>query len=190
MTASPRPRAPRSDAEDNRGRIIEIASTAFTNTPGATLQSIAKAAGVGQGTMYRHFPNREALLLAVYRRDIEALAEAAPCLLGEREPLDALRLWLGRLAAYGRAEHGASRAMEAATCAERGSHSYPPLVAALDHLLTAGKDAGQVRSDADAAEVLLLVSFLWKTGNGPDRRERTARMLTIVIDGLRAAARD
>ncbi|MEV8314712.1 TetR/AcrR family transcriptional regulator [Streptomyces sp. NPDC059900] len=187
--ASSRPRAPRSDAEDNRGRIIATASAAFTSTPGATLQSIAKAAGVGQGTMYRHFPNREALLLAVYRSDIEALAAAAPRLLGEREPLEALRLWFGRLAAYGRAEHGAARAMEAATCADRGSHCYPPLVAALDQLLTAGKESGQLRSDADAGEVLLLVSFLWKTGSGPDRQERTARMLAIVIDGLRAAAR-
>jgi AcrR family transcriptional regulator len=180
----------RSDAEDNRARIIEIARTAFTSSSDATLQSIAKAAGIGQGTMYRHFPNREALLLAVYRTDVEALIEAVPRLLEEHEPLAALRLWFGRLAAYGRIKHGASLAIEAATRADLGSHYYPPVIAALDRLLTACKEAKQLRSDADADEVLLLVSFLWKADSGPDWQERTGHMLAIIVDGLRAAPRD
>ncbi|WP_328631036.1 TetR/AcrR family transcriptional regulator [Streptomyces sp. NBC_00356] len=184
----PRPRAARCDAEGNRVRIIETASEAFARTPGATLQSIAKAAGVGQGTMYRHFPHREALLLAVYRGDIETLAEAAPRLLDEQAPLDALRLWLGRLAAYSRGEHGAVQAVEAATRADLGGHCYPLITAALNRILAACKDAELVRPDVHADEVLLLVSFLWKAGSGPDRHERTQRMLAIVTDGLRATA--
>ncbi|MGW6056747.1 TetR/AcrR family transcriptional regulator [Streptomyces sp. NPDC055189] len=186
QTAPPRRRPTRSDAEDNRVRIIEIASTAFAGTPDATLQSIAKAAGVGQGTMYRHFPNREALLLAVYRSDVEALADAVPRLLEEHEPLDALHLWFDRLAAYGRVKHGASRAIEAAARADPGSRHRPPVIEALDRLLTACKDAEQVRLDADADEVLLLVSFLWRTDSHPGGRERIERLLTIVTDGLRA----
>ncbi|MFE6887176.1 TetR/AcrR family transcriptional regulator [Streptomyces sp. NPDC057694] len=189
QTAPPRPRPKRSDAEDNRARIIDIARTAFAAAPDATLQSIAKAAGVGQGTMYRHFPSREALLLAVYRTDVEALVEAAPSLLDAHEPLDALRLWFGRLAAYGRIKHGASQAMEAATRADLKSQYYPPVVAALDQLLTACKDAGHLRPGADADEVLLLVSFLWRAESGPDWQERTDRMLGIVVDGLRTALR-
>ncbi|MEU0299348.1 TetR/AcrR family transcriptional regulator [Streptomyces sp. NPDC006175] len=181
----PRRRATRSDAQDNRARIIDTARTAFTETPGATLQSIAKAVGIGQGTMYRHFPNREALLVAVYREDVEALVDAAPVLLAEHEPLDALRLWFGRLAAYGRIKHGASLAVEAATRADLGNEYYAPVVAALDLLLTACKEAGELRPDADADEVLLLVSFLWKA-DGPDWQERGERMLAVVIDGLRA----
>ena len=181
----PRRRATRSDAQDNRARIIDTARTAFTETPDATLQSIAKAVGIGQGTMYRHFPNREALLVAVYREDVEALVDAAPALLAEREPLDALRLWFGRLAAYGRIKHGASLAVEAATRADLGSEYYAPVIAALDRLLTACKEAGELRPDVDADEVLLLVSFLWKA-DGPDWQERGERMLAIVIDGLRA----
>ncbi|WP_353940551.1 TetR/AcrR family transcriptional regulator [Streptomyces sp. HUAS MG91] len=188
LTTPPRPRPRRSDAEGNRARIIEVASAAFTGSPDATLQSIAKAAGVGQGTMYRHFPSREALLLAVYRADVEALVQAAPRLLAEHEPLEALRRWFGRLAAYGRVKQGASQALEAATRADLGSPSYPPVAAALDQLLTACDDAGQLRSGARADEVLLLVSFLWKVDNGPGWHERTERMLGIVIDGLRGDA--
>ncbi|MFC4033310.1 TetR/AcrR family transcriptional regulator [Streptomyces polygonati] len=184
----PRQRATRSDAQDNRARIIEIARTTFTGAPDATLQSIAKAAGVGQGTMYRHFPNREALLLAVYRQDVEALIDAAPRLLDEHEPLEALHLWFGRLAAYGRIKQGAALAVEAATRADLGSRYYGPVVTALDRLLAAGKAAGRLRADAGADEVLLLVSFLWKADSGPDWQERTGHMLAIVIDGLRAGA--
>lgn len=186
--APPRRRATRADAQDNRARIIEIARTAFTDAPDATLQSIAKAAGVGQGTMYRHFAHREALLLAVYREDVEALIEAAPRLLAEYEPLEALRRWFAQLAAYGRIKHGASLAVEAATRADLGSQYYPPVIAALDGLLAAGKDAGSLRADADADEVLLLVSFLWKADGGPDWQERTRHMLGIVVDGLRTGA--
>ncbi|RDG39148.1 TetR/AcrR family transcriptional regulator [Streptomyces corynorhini] len=186
----PRRRATRSDAEGNRARIIDVARTTFTESPGASLQSIAKTAGVGQGTMYRHFPHREALLLAVYRHDVEALIDAAPRLLEEHEPLEALRLWFARLAAYGRIKHGASLAIEAATRADLGSQYYPPVIAALDRLLGAGKAAKRLRPDVEAEEVLLLVSFLWKADGGPDWQERGAHMLAIVVDGLCAGAAD
>jgi AcrR family transcriptional regulator len=184
----PRSRATRSDAQDNRERIIETARAVFTDTPDATLQSIAKAAGVGQGTMYRHFPHREALLLAVYRHDVEALIEAAPRLLQQYKPLEALRRWFDQLAAYGRIKHGASLAVEAATRADLGNQYYAPVLAALELLLTACKEARQLRPDIDADEVLLLVSFLWKADGGPDWQARARHMLAVVIDGLRAGA--
>ncbi|MFI6340819.1 TetR/AcrR family transcriptional regulator [Streptomyces sp. NPDC050535] len=181
-----RRRATRSDARDNRERIIETARRVLTENPRATLQSIARAANVGQGTMYRHFSCREALLLAVYREDIEVLIDAVPQLLKEQPPLEALRLWFDRLAAYGRIKHGACLAVEAATRADQGTQYYAPVFAALDRLLTAGKEAQQVRADADVDEVLLLVSFLWRADSGPDWHKRSQHMLTIVIDGLRA----
>jgi len=187
--AQPRRRATRSDAESNRARIIEIARAAFTSSPDATLQSIAKAAGVGQGTMYRHFPHREALLLTVYRNDVEALIASAPRLLEEHQPMDALRLWFDQLAAYGRIKQGAALAIEAATRADLGSDYFLPVIAALDQLLTAGKAAKQLRPDVDADEVLQLVSFLWKGDSGPDWQERADHMLAIVMDGLRARTR-
>ncbi|GHA07164.1 TetR family transcriptional regulator [Streptomyces tauricus] len=188
MTRTPR-RAPRSDSLENRARIIETAHAAFTSDPSASLQAIARAAGVGQGTMYRHFPDREALLLAVYREDLEALAAAAPLLLDEYGPLEALRRWFERLAADGRPTGGASQAVAAAT---RAGRHHPPIVAALDLLLSAGKEARQVRADAEAEEVLLLASSLWRDRRGdgePSCPDRGRRMLTVIIDGLRADAR-
>ncbi|HEV2634466.1 MAG TPA: TetR family transcriptional regulator [Actinocrinis sp.] len=184
--AEPRRRARRSDAHENELRILDAARTAFSQAPDATLQSIGKAAGIGQGTVYRHFPNRETLLLAVYRTDVEDLVDAADRLLAAHEPMDALRLWLGRLAAYGRIKHGASLAVEAATRADLGSQYYPPVIAALGRLVTAGRAAHQIRPDIEPDDLLLLVSFLWKSDTGPDWEERTRHLLAIVLDGLRA----
>src|ERR1700744_72945 len=96
----------RSDAEQNRARILAAAAAALAESSDATLNSIARRAGVGQGTMYRHFPNREALLLAVYRQDVQAVIDAAPALLAAHPPAEALRQWFGRLASYGRVKHG------------------------------------------------------------------------------------
>jgi AcrR family transcriptional regulator len=181
----PRQRARRSDAQDNELRILDAARAAFTEAPDATIQSIAKAAGIGQGTIYRHFPNREALLLAVYRADVEALIDAADRLLEAHPPVDALRLWLDRLAAYGRIKHGASLAVEAATRADLGSHYYPPVITALGRLVSAGKASRLIRDDIEADELLLLVSFLWKSDTGPNWEERTRHLLSVVLDGLR-----
>jgi AcrR family transcriptional regulator len=174
----------RSDAEQNRTRILEVARTALAASSDATLNSIAKLAGVGQGTMYRHFPNREALLLAVYRQDVRALIDAAPALLAERPPIEALRLWFDRLASYGRIKHGVARAVEAATRADLSGEYYDEVVATITLLLDACKATGDVRPDVDAEEVLLLVGFLWRIDDR-DWEARTRHLLGIVLDGLR-----
>ena len=96
----------RSDAELNRARIIEAAVAALATSSDATLNSIAKRAGVGQGTTYRHFPNREALLLAVYRQDVQTVIDAAPALLADYPPAEALRRWFGRWRATGGSSTG------------------------------------------------------------------------------------
>ncbi|MDQ1033803.1 AcrR family transcriptional regulator [Streptomyces sp. V3I8] len=181
----PSGRAPRSDARENRARIIEAGRAVFAGDRSASLQAVAKAAGVGQGTMYRHFPDREALLLAVYEEELAALVAAAARLLSGHEPLEALRLWFERLAADADGAHGASLAVDAAT---RPGRHHPPLVAALELLLRAGKEARQVRPDAAADEVMLLGSCLWRNDGGPACPERGRRMLTVIIDGLRAGA--
>ncbi|MEW1861627.1 TetR/AcrR family transcriptional regulator [Streptomyces sp. NPDC088194] len=182
-------RAPRrADAEQNRARIVDVARVALTESADATLNSIAKRAGVGQGTLYRHFATREALLLAVYRQDIEELLCAAPELLRahEQRPLDALRLWLDRLAAYGRIKHGVAQAVEAATRADLSNEYYDRVIDTIGSLLRAGQDAGAVRADVDAPDVLLLVDFLWRSDQGPDWEPRTRHLLGLVLDGLRA----
>ncbi len=175
----------RSDAEQNRARIIDVARTALTASSDASLNSIAKLAGVGPGTLYRHFPNREALLLAVYRQDVRELIDAVPVLLAEHPPVTALRLWIERLAAYGRIKHGLADAMQAATRADLAGEHYGLVIAAITLLLEAGKAAGELRSDIDADELLLLVSFLWRTDLGTDGEARSRHLLDLVLDGLR-----
>src|ERR1700753_562197 len=155
----------RSDAELNRLKILSAAVTALGESSDATMNAIARRAGVGQGTMYRHFPNREALLLAVYRQDVQAVVDAAPALLGQYPPDQALRRWFGRLASYGRIKHGVAQAVEAATRADLSSAWYGPVTGAITLLLEAGQAAGQIRGDVDADEVLLLVGFLWRLDN-------------------------
>ena len=175
----------RSDAEQNRARILDVARTALTASSDASLNSIAKLAGVGPGTLYRHFPNREALLLAVYRQDVRELIDVVPDLLAEHPPVTALRLWIERLAAYGWIKHGLADAMQAATRADLAGEHYGLVIAAITLLLDAGKAAGELRSDIDADELLLLVSFLWRTDLGTDGEARSRHLLDLVLDGLR-----
>jgi AcrR family transcriptional regulator len=175
----------RADAESNRARIVEIAREAFTASSDATTQSIAKAARVGQGTMYRHFPTREALLLAVYREDVRALIDAADILLAQHTPLTALRRWLDRLAAYGRIKHATAQAIEAVTRADLSNEYYDEVMAAITRLLDAGKSSGDVRPDVDAEEILLLTGFLWRMDT-ENWETRTRHLLDLVMDALRA----
>jgi AcrR family transcriptional regulator len=174
----------RADAELNRARIVEVARGAFTSSSDATMQSIAKAAGVGQGTLYRHFPSRESLLLAVYRQDVRALINAADPLLGQHAPLTALRRWFDHLAAYCRIKHATAQAIEAATRADLSNEYYDEVIAAITRLLDAGKSSGDVRADIDAEEVLLLTGFLWRM-DGDDWEARSRRMLDLVMSALR-----
>ncbi|MEV7092627.1 TetR/AcrR family transcriptional regulator [Amycolatopsis sp. NPDC051045] len=178
----------RADAEQNRERILEVARTALKASSDASLQSIAKAAGVGQGTLYRHFPSREALLIAVYRHDLDELLDAAPALLGEHAPDEALRRWFARLAAYGRIKHGVAQAVEAATRADLSGAYYGPVIEAITLLLDAGKAAGALREDVDGEDVLQLVGFLWRADFGADREARTRHLLALVMDGLKPQA--
>ncbi|MFF2328641.1 MULTISPECIES: TetR/AcrR family transcriptional regulator [unclassified Streptomyces] len=177
-------RTMRSDAEENRARIIAFARETFARTPEATLKSIARGAGVGQGTMYRHFRTREDLLLNVYGGDIEELAAAAAPLLTRNKPRTALRLWLERLAAYGSLGNAASQAVQAATRADLGGPHHIVLRDVLDTLLIACRAAGQVRAGVTAREVLLLMSYVWNTGDKNGGREPGGTVLDIVMDGL------
>ncbi len=101
--------ARRTDAVRNRTRIVEAARAALAESHLVRLNEIAKRAGVGQGTLYRNFPNREALLAEVYRRDVEELVAAASALLVEHEPVEALRHWLDRVLDYAAIKRGVGR---------------------------------------------------------------------------------
>ncbi|MDX6315946.1 MAG: hypothetical protein QOF84_273 [Streptomyces sp.] len=180
----------RADARQNRARIIEVAREALTVSSDASLNSIAKKAGVGPGTLYRHFPTREALIVAVYRHEVERLAAYAPELLEEHPPLEALRLWFDRLAYYGRIKHGLSDVLHALTDDGLAGESYGPIIGAVATLLRACEDDGSIRPGVDPDDVLLMLGFLWRVSPGKEGEARAARLLDLVIDGLRFGAPD
>ena len=177
----------RADAARNRAHIIAVARDALAKSAGASLNSIAQQAGVGAGTLYRHFPTREALLLAVYRDEVQALAAAAPVLLAEHPPLPALRLWIGQLRRDGADGHGLSGAMRDVTSSGLAADGYGPVLGALATLLRAGEQAGVIRPGVRPDDLLLLLGFLWRIDDASDAGEDTsARMLGLVLDGLQA----
>lgn len=150
------------------------------------MQSIAKRAGVGQGTLYRHFPTRESLVLEVHRRDVTDLVELAPQLLTSLRPVTALRAWLDRLAEYGRIKRGLAGAFHAATHQQLAAEGYGPVIGAIEILLDAGKKDGSIRHDIAAGELLILVGFLWSPDADADREARARHMLDLVMDALRS----
>ena len=175
----------RSDARENRDRILEVARRAFAESGDTSLNQIAQLANVGPGTLYRHYPTREALVLAVYQRDVETLVDSVSTQLAEKTPLDALRDWITDLVGYMRIKHGLGDALSPGARQSVTEQSYGPVIGALTQMLDAGKQDGSIRPDADAADVLLLTGALWRAPEGEE--DRSQRMLGLVIDGLRAS---
>jgi AcrR family transcriptional regulator len=176
----------RSDALRNRERILSVAYPAFRDDPQVSLNTIAKLADVGPGTLYRHFPTREDLILALYQHEVQAVVDSVPQVVAERDPLDALRVWFLTLAEYVRLKHGLGEALHSAAAQNVINDTYAPVTAAVGQLLHAAEQAGQVRSGLDPADVLLLMGFLWRVGPGEAGGQQAERILEIVIQGLRA----
>ncbi|MFI9410116.1 TetR/AcrR family transcriptional regulator [Nocardia gamkensis] len=175
----------RADAQRNRERILQAARDLVHEPGELKLNAVAKACGIGQGTLYRHFPTREDLLAEVYRRDVDELVAAAPRLLANRPPLDALAAWFDRVAAYARVKRDVFAAVEAATWRDLAAHSLGPIGEAVELLLAAGRSAGSVRDDAEARDVIVLISWLSRLDDA-ELDARGPRLLSILVDGLRA----
>jgi AcrR family transcriptional regulator len=174
----------RADAVENRARIIEAARAAITTSDEFKLNAIAKQAGVGQGTLYRHFPTREALLAEVYRQDVDELVALAPRLLAEHEPVAALARWFERVADYARVKRGVFAAVEVAVWQDLSEHSLGPIGEAITTLLDAGKANETIRPDVDARDVIILIAYLSRLDESEwDTRAR--HLLDIVLNGLR-----
>ncbi|GAA4497919.1 TetR/AcrR family transcriptional regulator [Actinoallomurus oryzae] len=175
----------RADAQRNRERILQAARDLVHEPGELKLNAVAKACGIGQGTLYRHFPTREDLLAEVYRRDVEELVAAAPRLLASHRPLDALAAWFDRVAAYARVKRDVFAAVEAATWRDLAAHSLGPIGEAVELLLAAGRSDGSVRADAEARDVIVLISWLSRLDDA-ELDARGPRLLSILVDGLRA----
>jgi AcrR family transcriptional regulator len=184
VSASVQGAARRADARRNRERILQAARDLVREPGELKLNAVAKACGIGQGTLYRHFPTREDLLAEVYRREVDELVAAAPRLLAAHEPLDALAAWFDRVAAYARVKRDVFAAIEAATWRDLAAHSLGPIGEAVERLLAAGRSAGTVRADAEARDVIVLISWLSRLDDA-ELDARGPRLLSILIDGLR-----
>jgi AcrR family transcriptional regulator len=182
-----RPRL-RADAAGNRARIIQAARAAVAGGGEVKLNAIARQAGVGQGTLYRHFPTREDLLAEVYREDVGELVAAAPVLLAEHDPVTALARWFDRVAEYARVKRGVFAAVEVALGQDLAAHSLGPLGEALTTLLDAGKAEGSIRPDVDARDIILLVGYLTRLEEA-EWEARAGHLLQIILDGLRTDER-
>lgn len=174
----------RADARANRDRLLEVAREALTINPDASLNSIAKAAGVGAGTLYRHFPSREALLAGVYRKEINALAALAPTLLEKHSPLKALHLWCDRFAQAGNVKHGVADTLHAAVSDEEIQDTFRTLVDAVRRLMAACEQAGSIARGIFPEDVLVLLSSVLRISPTPGGREQVTRILTLILRGL------
>jgi AcrR family transcriptional regulator len=185
------PRAPlRSDAQRNRERILEVALAELTLSADAPLSAIAKKAGVGQATFYRNFPSREALVLEIYRHEMQQVADSAAELLATREPDQALREWMDRLAQFAMTKAGLADAIRQATSAPGGpgKPGHTPVTSAAELLLRAAEGAGTIRPGVTVDDFLLAIAGLWQIDPSLDWRTRTTRLLDLVMDGLRVGA--
>ncbi|MPY56829.1 TetR/AcrR family transcriptional regulator [Streptomyces spongiae] len=180
----------RSDAQRNRERILEVALGELTLCADAPLSAIAKKAGVGQGTFYRNFPNREALVLEIYRHEMRQVADSAAQLLTTREPDRALREWMDHLARFAMTKAGLADAIRQATSTpgSPGKPGHTQLISAAELLLRAAEEAGTIRPGVTADDFLLAIAGLWQIDPHLDWQTRTTRLLDLVMDGLRAGA--
>ncbi|HEY6500979.1 MAG TPA: TetR/AcrR family transcriptional regulator [Streptosporangiaceae bacterium] len=175
----------RAHALRNREHILQVASEAFAESGTTSLNAIAKRAGVGAGTLYRHFPTREDLILAVYQRDVQRLVDSVPDILAEHPPLDSFRIWFLTLADYIRVKHGLGDALYTAAAQSVVNEAYAPVIAAVTVLLRACANHGSLRDGLDPGDVLLLMGFLWRTPATDQGREQARRLLDLTIEGLR-----
>jgi AcrR family transcriptional regulator len=175
----------RADARRNRERLLEVAVRAFSEeSADVPLDAIARDAGVGIGTLYRHFPTREALVEAAYRTELDRLCDAAPVLLASMPPERALRTWMDRFVDYMTTKRGMADALKAviASGGNPYAHSRHRMRTAVGSLLSAGTSAGTLRADVEAADVLASLSGVTLTASD---RTQAGRLLDLLADGLR-----
>ncbi|HTO62767.1 MAG TPA: TetR/AcrR family transcriptional regulator [Bradyrhizobium sp.] len=183
-------RKPRADAVRNRERVLEAAKAVFSaGGPDASLEAVARRAGVGIGTLYRHFPTREALFEAVYRREVEQLGELSEQLKSEREPVEALRQWLRSTVEFVATKKGMTAALALAAhgkSSELTAFSFDRLTRAVGALLDRAVAAGEIRADMSPEDLLRALIGMCYLHDQPGWQQSVIRLLDVFIDGLRA----
>jgi AcrR family transcriptional regulator len=181
-------RKPRADAIRNRERVLEAAKAVFSaGGPDASLEAVARRADVGIGTLYRHFPTREALFEAVYRREVQELSELAEQLKGAASPVDALRRWLRSNVAFVATKKGMSAALELAVhgSSELYAHTFDRLTEAVGALLDRAVAAGEIRGDISPEDLLRALVGMCYMHDQPGWQDSVLRLVDVFVDGLR-----
>jgi AcrR family transcriptional regulator len=185
--AGPAPSRKRADARRNEQALLEAAAAVFVvSGVDAPVREIAARAGVGMGTIYRHFPTRADLIVAVYRYQVEACATAGPVLLaGSATPYTALGEWIGLFVDFLVTKHGLAAALQSDDTSFQALHAYflDRLVPVCALLLAAAAGAGEIRPDVDAYELMRAVGNLC-AGVGNDTRYDAHHMVDLLITGL------
>ena len=181
-------RRPRADSIRNRERLVEAATHVFSaGGRQAKLDAVAREAGVGIGTLYRHFPTRETLFEAVYRREVDQLGELAQRLAQEAAPVEALRKWLHANVRLVATKKGMVEALQlvAHGSSELKAYSFERLTDGLALLLERGIAAGELRADITAADLLRTVVGIFYADNSADWETSALRIIDVFVDGLR-----
>ena len=187
--ATPKPL--RADAQRNRDRLVEVAATAFAEQGvDASLEEIARQAGVGIGTLYRHFPTREHLVEVVYRREVEALCAAADDLASHHSADMALEQWMQRFVDYIATKRGLAASLRILfnTNSAVFSDLSGRVSLALRQLVEAAAAEGSIRGDVDASDVLHALGGIYSAPDTKDWRDRSRRLVKLLMDGLRFGA--
>lgn len=177
----------RADAQRNREHLIATAAEAFASGQAISLDAIAKRAGVGSGTLYRHFPTREDLVEEVYRDQIRPLRDDARVLLATERPAQALHAWMRRFAEWAGERRGICEALVAMSASGRFGTGpvCDEVQQILGMVLEAGAEAGELRADIDPVDVGGILAGVLSVAGAPEQRAQLSRMLTVVVDGLR-----
>lgn len=181
-------RKPRLDAVRNRERVLEAAKTVFSaGGPEASLEAVARTAGVEIGTLYRHFPTREALFEAVYLREVQQLADLAEQLKQQAQPVEALRQWMRSIVKFVATKKGMSTALALAAYknSELFSYSFNQLTRSVRSLLDRAIAAGEIRADISPEDLLRALIGMCYMHDQPGWQTSVLRLVDVFIDGLR-----
>ena len=181
-------RKPRADSVRNRERVLEAAKTLFAaGGPAGSLEAVARQAGVGIGTLYRHFPTRQALFEAVYRHEVEHLVALAEQLGADLPPLEALRRWMHANVQFIATKKGMSAALAVAVHASSDltTYSIDRLSRALETLLRRAVDAGVIRDDIGTEDILRTVVGLCYMHDKAGWQRNVLRLVDVFVDGMR-----
>jgi AcrR family transcriptional regulator len=191
VTAGERERGLRADARRNREALLAAGAETFAERGAdASLEEVARRAGVGIGTLYRHFPDRDALTEAVYRNEVERLCDSVEVLLAELAADEALSTWMANFAAYAATKRGLMVSLKSALGADNElfSYSHGRIRGAIEALVAAAAADGSIRADVDADSLLTAMRGICMAGDSPVDVERVGLLIGLLVDGLRYRA--